>query len=78
MTDEQDMDALVEAASRDEDGFPAASEPVSPLVPAVDEGELKYIQNARQKYLETGRPPKGFGVRVYGDRVLVRKLKKRG
>lgn len=78
MAENTEMDDLVEAIERNVEGHPAAAEPTSPLVPAADEGEAKHIQNARQKYLDTGRPPKGYGVRVYGDRVLVRKFKKKG
>jgi hypothetical protein len=68
------MDDLVEAASRNEPGFPEATAPVSPLAPEVSPDEFKYIAAARQEYLDTGRPPRGFGVRVYGDHVIVRRL----
>jgi hypothetical protein len=75
MAEDQDMDELVEAALNT---GPPATEPVSPLVPEVQGDEFKYIQGARQQYIDTGRPPRGFGVRVYGDRILVRRFEKKG
>ena len=74
MAEDGNMDELVEAISRDEPGFPAATAPESPLPPAEDSDEFKYIKDARQQYVETGRPPRGYGVRVYGNNIIVRRL----
>jgi hypothetical protein len=76
--DEQNVDAIEDAQGRNEPGHPAPTAPASPIAPEVEADEFKYLADAREHYLSTGRPPKGFGVRTYGSNVIVRRLGKKG
>lgn len=73
-----DSGAIEAALARDTEGHPAPTAPVSPLAPEVSEDEYKYLRQAREVFLETGRPPKGYGIKINGDRIHVRRLPKRG